>query len=246
MSVRFQPNWGTMIARAFYLKQREGRHGTIASPMKNVEPKTTRHIDWLHLLPRRQAWLKTLLVLPFGLSLANFLGSSYNFASTAIATERQYPIAIAVMFFSVAMTILLLSLCAHWGYYIWKQEQRTWYPHHRGWWFGCYTTLTIALSFGIVSLTATHFNLCDEGSWLGFGQSLVCNLDKNYGFEPKSWFGIWFIIAAYCYQLEAKIHEVFGKKSPPASFQYPDTEYTTDRDGELEPPKAERDVASHR
>ena len=43
-----------------------------------------------------------------------------------------------------------------------------------------------------------------NSGWGEIAQDLLCNLD-GYGFEDKSWFGAWFIIAAYGYQLQNSI-----------------------------------------
>ena len=40
-----------------------------------------RRFDWAAILPKRQAWIQTLILLPFGLPVASFLGSSWNFSN---------------------------------------------------------------------------------------------------------------------------------------------------------------------
>jgi hypothetical protein len=184
----------------------------IEPQLQQVAFASSRKFQWEYLLPRRRAWLKTLLLMLFALPLANFLGSSFNFSRDAIATEGQYAIGIGSMCVSVLITVVFIAVCAHWCRYIWQQHHRTWYPQGKALWTGLYTTLTIAISFGIVTALSNYFNVCEGGSLGDIGRSMMCNLDKNYGFEPKSWFGLWFIIAAYLYQIESGLKSLlFGQ-----------------------------------
>jgi hypothetical protein len=184
----------------------------IEPQLQQVAFGTSRKFQWEYLLPRRWALLKTLLLMPFALPLANFLGSSFNFSRDTIVGEGQYLIGIGSMCLSAIITVVFIAVCTHWCRYIWKQNDRTWYPQSKALWMGLYTTLTIAISFGIVTALSNHFNVCEGGSLGDIGRSLMCNLDKNYGFEPKSWFGLWFIIAAYLYQIESSLKSLlFGQ-----------------------------------
>jgi hypothetical protein len=140
--------------------------------------------------------------LPFGLPIANFLGSSFNLAVNLLTQENNYILGIATVTFSLLISALFLALCFHWFWFLWKQESPTWYPQSQGLWAGIYATIVIALSFGIVSVVTNTFNVCDTQSWGSIGRDLLCNLDRHYGFESKSWFGAWFAIAAYIYQAE--------------------------------------------
>jgi hypothetical protein len=161
-----------------------------------------RRFRWETLLPKRQAWIKSLVLLPLGLPIANFLGSSFNLARDLFAHENNYLLGIIVILFSLLIPPIFFAFCFHWCWLMWRQQSPTWYPRSSGLWAGIYATIAIALSFGIVSVVTNTFNICDTHSLGTIGQTLLCNLDRNYGFEPKSWFGVWFILAAYIYQAE--------------------------------------------
>jgi hypothetical protein len=52
--------------------------------------------------------------------------------------------------------------------------------------------------------------VCGNGGWGAIGDNLFCNLN-GYGFESKSWFGVWFIIAAYCYQSQSSLQSLYQR-----------------------------------
>jgi hypothetical protein len=161
-------------------------------------------------LPKRTAWIQTLILLPFGLSVANFLGASWHFSVNAIIEDRQYLIGILSMAINLLLPSLFFACLFHWGWFIWKQASVTWYPQAQALWAGVYATLTIAASFGLVGLFTHTLGICGNSAWGDIGQSLFCNLD-GYGFESKSWFGAWFIIAAYCYQAQGSIESLYQR-----------------------------------
>lgn len=169
-----------------------------------------RKFRWDFWLPRRNAWLKTLILLPFGLSVANFLGASWQFSLNTIVAEHQYVLGPISMAINILLPILFFGFLFHWFWFIWRQPGlKTWYPQTPGLAAGAYATLTIALSFGLVHLLAHHLGICDSSAWGEIGNQLVCNLD-GYGFESKSWFGVWFIVAAYCYQAQGAVYAIVG------------------------------------
>jgi hypothetical protein len=184
--------------------------------LQQVAFGTSRKFQWEYLLPRRRAWIKTLVLMPFVLPLANFLGSSFNFSRETIASEGQYVLGIGSLLLSGTIVTIAIALCTHWCWYIWKQNNRTWYPRSKALWTGFYTMLTIAISFGIVTSLSNSLGVCENENSAGIVRSLMCNLDKNYGFESKSMFGLWFIIAAYLYQLEAGIRSTWHQ--PPTDL----------------------------
>jgi hypothetical protein len=167
-----------------------------------------RRFDWAAILPKRQAWIRTLILLPFGLPVASFLGSSWNFSVNAIIEEQQYPLAAISMVLNLLLPTLFFAFLFHWGWYIWKQSPVTWYPNRQALWAGVYATVTIAVSFAIVELFNQTVGVCGNGGWGEIGENLFCNLN-GYGFESKSWFGVWFIIAAYCYQAQGLISSIY-------------------------------------
>ncbi len=167
-----------------------------------VRPKRLFH--WQTFLPKRKAWMQTLILLPFGLPIGNFLGASWQFSVNAIGEDRQYPIGILVMVVSLLLPSLMFAFLFQWGRAIRSPAPSTWYPNPRALGSGAYATLTIAASFGIVTLCTHSLGICSNPAWSGIGQALLCNLD-GYGFESKSWFGAWFIVAAYCYQAQGSI-----------------------------------------
>jgi hypothetical protein len=187
-----------------------------------VRPK--RHFHWETFLPKRKAWIQTLMLLPFGLPIGNFLGVSWQFSVNAIVEDRQYPIGALALVVSLLLPSLMFAFLFQWGRAIRYQQASTWYPNARAFGSGVYATLTIAASFGIVTLCTHSLGICSNLAWSGIGQALLCNLD-GYGFESKSWFGIWFIVAAYCYQAQGSIkssyRRIFRRQDPSARFLLP-------------------------
>ncbi|WP_310426484.1 hypothetical protein [Chamaesiphon sp. VAR_48_metabat_135_sub] len=163
-----------------------------------------RRFDWAAFLPQQKAWIQTLILLPFGLPVANFLGASWHFSVNSIVEERQYLVGVFSMAINLLLPSLFFAFLFHWGWFIWKQESATWYPKAQAFWAGAYATLTIAASFGIVGLFTHTLGICGNLGWGAVSETLLCNLD-GYGFESKSWFGAWFIIAAYCYRVRGSI-----------------------------------------
>jgi hypothetical protein len=173
-----------------------------------------RRFDWVTILPKRKAWVQTLILLPFGLPVASFLGASWSFSVNAIVEGQQYPLAVLSMIFNLLLPSLFFAFLFHWGWFIWKQPAATWYPNRQALWAGAYATLTIAVSFATVGLFNQTVGVCGDGGWGEIGENLFCNLN-GYGFESKSWFGVWFIIAAYCYQAQGLIGPIYRHYSPP-------------------------------
>jgi hypothetical protein len=167
--------------------------------VKESMSQRNRRFHWETFLPKRKAWIQTLILLPFGGSVANFLVISWHFSVNSIGEEHQYPIGIISMVINLLLPSLFFGFLWHWGWLMWRQVSPTWYPQMKGLGAGCYATLTIAVSFGIVGLFTQSLGVCGNPDWGSVSQNLLCNLD-GYGFESKSWFGAWFIIAAYCYQ----------------------------------------------
>jgi hypothetical protein len=181
-----------------------------------IRPK--RRFHWETFLPKRKAWIQTLILLPFGLPIGNFLGASWQFAVNAIVEDRQYPIGILTMCMSLLLPSLAFAFLFQWGRAVRYQQATTWYPNARAIGSGLYATLTIAASFGIVQLCTHSLGICGNPAWGGIGQTLLCNLD-GYGFESKSWFGAWFIVAAYCYQAQGTIKSsLFQRRDAAARF----------------------------
>jgi hypothetical protein len=170
------------------------------SQTDDVVVRRNWQLRWETFLPKRKAWMQTLILLPFGLSVGNFLGASWQFSIAAILERQQYPIGILSMAFNLLLPSLFFAVLFHWCWFAWRVLGARWYPQLPALVAGGYATLTIAVSFGLVWLFTSSLGVCGEDGWNEIGQSLLCNLD-GYGFESKSWFGAWFIIAAYCYQL---------------------------------------------
>jgi hypothetical protein len=166
--------------------------------------KRNQRFRWERFLPKRKAWIQTLVLLPFGLPVGNFLGASWNFSVNAIGEEQQYLIGILAMAVNLLLPSLFFSFLFHWGWFVWKKTDSPWYPQAPALWAGTYATLTIAISFALVELVARSVGACGNPGWAAIGASLLCNLD-GYGFESKSWFGAWFIIAAYGYRAQDSI-----------------------------------------
>jgi hypothetical protein len=172
-----------------------------------------QRFDWATFLPKRKAWIQTLILLPFGLPVANFLSASWNFAVNAIVEEQQYPIGLLSIAFNLLLPSLFFGFLFHWGWFIWRQSLVTWYPSSQALWAGIYATLTIAVSFATVELFNQSLGVCSNEGWSDITNHLFCNLN-GYGFETKSWFGVWFIIAAYCYQVQGLINSIYRHYSP--------------------------------
>jgi hypothetical protein len=184
-----------------------------------IRPK--RRFHWETFLPKRKAWLQTLILLPFGLPIGNFLGTSWQFAVNAIGEDRQYLLGVLAMVMSLLLPSLMFAFLFQWWRAMRYQAPSTWYPNLRALGSGAYATLTIAASFGIVTLCTHSLGICGNPAWSGIGQTLLCNLD-GYGFESKSWFGAWFIVAAYCYQAQGSIKSSYQRlvRSPDASARF--------------------------
>jgi hypothetical protein len=191
-----------------------------------------QRFDWAACLPKRKAWMQTLVLLPFGLPAANFLGASWNFAANSIVEEQQYLIGVLSMGFNLVFASLFFAFLFHFGWFLWKQESFTIYPQGQAFWAGAYATLTISVSFALVELFNQNLGVCGARGWSDISQNLFCNLN-GYGFESKSWFGVWFIIAAYCYQAQSLIKPIYRHYSPPLAVN-DSTSTSTDR-GELSP-----------
>ena len=189
--------------------------GKYLDPLEGAVIMTNQNIQYLEIgrhrgfwlatfLPKRKAWIQTLILLPFGLPVGNFLGASWHFSVNAIVAEHQYPIGIL----SIAINLLLPSgffaFLFHWGWFVWHQSAASWYPNRQALWAGASATMTIAISFGLVALLTQSLGICGNNAWGSIGETLLCNLN-GYGFETKSWFGAWFIIAAYCYRAQDSI-----------------------------------------
>ena len=157
-------------------------------------------LRWETFLPNRKAWMQTLILLPFGLSVANFLGASWQFSIAAIFDRHQFLLGLLSMPFNFLLPSLFFAVLFHWCWFAWRVPGARWYPQNPALLAGGYATLTISVSFGLVWLFTSSLGVCGDDGWSEIGQSLLCNLD-GYEFESKSWFGMWFIIAAYCYQL---------------------------------------------
>jgi hypothetical protein len=196
------------------------------SNVEELVNQRNRRFPWEAVLPGRKAWIQTLILLPFGLPIGNFLGASWHFSVNAIVEEHQYLIGVLSMVFNLLLPSLFFAVLFHWCWYAWKEESSTWYPRTRGLWAGVYATLTMAVSFGLVALFTHSMGICGNPAWGDIGANLLCNLD-GYGFESKSWFGAWFIIAAYCYQakgsIESLYRRIFHQSDTAARFSFPET-----------------------
>ncbi len=160
----------------------------------------SRQLRWETFLPKRKAWMQTLILLPFGLPVGNFLAASWQFSIDSIFEERHFIIGILSMMVNLLLPSLFFAILFHWCWFGWRSPAARWYPQTPALLAGCYATFTIAVSFGAVWLFTSSLGGCGNPGWGEIGQSLLCNLD-GYGYESKSWFGVWFILAAYCYQV---------------------------------------------
>jgi hypothetical protein len=184
---------------------------------------------WAAILPKRKAWLQTLILLPFGLPIANFLGASWNSSVSSIVETQQYHLAILTMAFNLCLPSLFMAFLFHWGWYIWKQSPSSWIPNGQALWAGIYATLTIAGSFAIVEIFNKNMGVCGNGGWGSIGDNLFCNLN-GYGFESKSWFGVWFIIAAYFYQSQSSLKSLYQRFFPQTGTKQLQIESSEQRD----------------
>lgn len=180
--------------------------GAVVMTNQNVEEFAivqNRRFNWV-FLPKRKAWIQTLILLPFGLPVGNFLASSWYFSINSIFEGHQYLIGVLSMVVNLLLPSLFFAFLFHWGWFIWHQKSSTWYPKAPALWAGAYATVTIAVSFALVGLFTHSLGICGNPAWGEVGKALLCNLD-GYAFESKSWFGAWFIIAAYSYQVQNSI-----------------------------------------
>ena len=162
-------------------------------------------------LPQRKAWIQTLILLPFGLPVGNFLGASWHFSVKAILAEHEYVIGVLSMAVNLLLPSLFFAFLFHWSWFIWHQSEPIWYPHRQAVSAGAAATMTIAVSFGLVAFLTHSLGICGNPAWGSLGATLLCNLD-GYGFEAKSWFGAWFIVAAYCYRVQDAIAKRYQQR----------------------------------
>ncbi len=205
-----QDNWGTIGMNGKYLEPIEGAVVMTEQNIRSFVTDRNRRFSWVTFLPNRRAWMQTLILFPFGLPVGNFLGASWNFSVNLMIEEHQYLTSVLLMGFNLLLPSLFFACLFHWGWFAWKREGQAWYPQAEGLWAGLYATLTIAISFGIVRIFTQNLGVCGSPGWGEIGHNLFCNLD-NYGFESKSWFGVWFVIAAYCYQAQGRINTSFDR-----------------------------------
>jgi hypothetical protein len=173
--------------------------------LEEVVVGRNRRFHWETILPRRKDLIQTLVLLPFGLPIADFLGNNWNFAMASIAKDRQYPIAIMAIVMSLFLPSLFLACLFHWGTLLRQQSAEAWYPNFRDLLKGFYATVTAGFSCGIVNLLAQSMGVCNNPAWSSISQTVLCNLD-DYGFESKSWIGVWLIVAAYCYRMQGSLN----------------------------------------
>ncbi|WP_373540414.1 hypothetical protein [Chamaesiphon sp.] len=190
-------------------------------------------------LPKRKAWIQTLILLPFGLPVGNFLGASWHFSVKAIVDEYQYPLGILSMTINLLLPSLFFAFLFHWSWFIWHQSPARWYPHIQALWAGVCATMTIAISFGSIELFTHSLGICGNPAWGSISETLLCNL-HGYGFEAKSWFGGWFIIAAYCYQAQdaiaSRYRHSLTRRNRRSILDSSDDRVTTTTHGDLSPP----------
>ena len=192
----------------------------IRASVEEFVPSQNRRFRWEAFLPKWKAWIQTLILLPFGLSVANFLGASWHFSVNSIVEEGQHLVGVLSMVINLLVPSLFFAFLLHWSrLLIGKEQSSTWYPKTQGLWAGAYATFTIAISFGVVGLFTHSLGICGNPAWGSVAESLLCNLD-GYGLESKSWFGAWFIIAAYCYQAQISLH-LFQSRNDPPRFLVP-------------------------
>lgn len=82
--------------------------GAVIMIDQNIQELAIRHRGFRleTFLPKRKAWIQTLILLPFGLPVGNFLSASWHFSVNSIVQEHQYLIGIL----SMAINLLLPSL----------------------------------------------------------------------------------------------------------------------------------------
>lgn len=179
---------------------------------------------WTDFLPQRKAWIQALILLPFGLSVANFLAISWRFSVTSML-EGQYLLSILSMGFNLLLPSLFFAVLLHWGWFIWRGA-KTWYPQLPALRTGCVATIAIAVSFGVVGVFTANLGICGNSAWGSIGDNLLCNLD-DYGFRPKSLFGAWLIVAAYFYQVQtwlgARSSSIFLRRRYLPQYRLEDT-----------------------
>jgi hypothetical protein len=178
--------------------------------LEELVVRRNRRFHWEAILPRRKDLMQTLILLPFGLPIANFLVTNWNFAIATIAKEQQYPIAIIAIVMSLILPSLFLACLFHWGRILRQQSLEAWYPDLRNLLKGFYATVTIGFSCGLVNLFAQSLGVCNNPAWDSIAQTVLCNLD-DYGFESKSWIGVWLILVAYCYRLQGEILRLYQR-----------------------------------
>jgi hypothetical protein len=169
-----------------------------------------RRFHWETILPRRKDLIQTLILLPFGLPIANFLGINCNFAISIIAKEQQYPIAMMAIAMGLFLPSLFLAFLFHWSAILRQQSLEAWYPNLTTLLKGLYATVTIGFSCGLVNLFAQSLGVCNNPAWSPIAQTVLCNLD-DYGFESKSWIGVWLIVVAYCYRIQGSLDRFYQR-----------------------------------
>jgi hypothetical protein len=169
-----------------------------------------RRFHWESILPKRKAWIQSLILLPFGLPVASFLAASWQFSVNEIVSDRQYVIGVLSMAVNLLLPSLFFAVVFHWGWLMWRQAEPTWYPKAKALWAGASATLIIAVSFGMVGLFTRSLGICGNPVWGWIGANFLCNFD-GYGFESRSWFGAWSIVAAYCYQVQDSIESGYRR-----------------------------------
>jgi hypothetical protein len=172
--------------------------------LEDVVVGRSRRFHWETILPRRKDLIQTLILLPFGLPIASFLGSNWNFAIGTIVKGQQYPIAMMAIAMSLLLPSLFLACLFHWGILLRHQIGGAWYPGLKNLLQGFYATVAIGFSCGLVNLFAQSLGVCNNSAWSSIAQTVLCNLD-DYGFESKSWIGVWLILVAYCYRIQGEI-----------------------------------------
>ena len=181
--------------------------------------RSNRRFRWTAVLPKRKAWLQSLILLPFGLPVANFLGASWHFSVNAIVEDRQYLIGVLSMAMNLCLPSLFFACLFQWIWLLGHTEPPSWYPKLRALAAGIQATAIVAISFGLVGLFTHGLSVCGNPAWGSVAENLLCNLD-GYGFESKSWFGAWFIVAAYCYHATSAFR-LFQPRNYAPRFAFP-------------------------
>jgi hypothetical protein len=178
--------------------------------LNGLATERNRRFHWETILPRRKDLIQTLILFPFGLPVAHFLGTNWNFAIALIAKGHQSAIGIIAIAVSPLLPSLFFACLFHWGTLVRAQRWGTWYPNSRDLLKGFYATMTSVISCGLVDLVAQSLGVCNNPAWNPIAQSVLCNLD-DYGFESKSWIGVWLIVAAYCYRLQEGLDRIYQR-----------------------------------